>query len=194
MKRIAIFASGGGTNAQKIIDYFQKDKNVEVSLIVSNKPGAFVLTRAENHNIPAYIIDRESFYESNEVISELNKYGIDMIILAGFLWLIPEYLIDQYQNKILNIHPALLPDYGGKGMYGIHVHRAVKENNEAMSGISIHYVNHEYDKGELIFQASCKLDESDTPYDIAEKVQKLEHKYYPIVIDAILNENKIQVD
>jgi phosphoribosylglycinamide formyltransferase-1 len=192
VKRIAIFASGGGTNAQKIIEYFQRDKEVEVSLIVSNKPDAFVLVRAEKFNIPTFIVDRNSFYESQDIDQELRKYGIDLIVLAGFLWLIPEYLIEKFPNKIINIHPALLPDYGGKGMYGIHVHRAVKEHNEPMSGISIHFVNKEYDKGELLFQASCKLEESDSAYQIAEKVQELEHKYYPMVIDAVLKDYKLE--
>jgi phosphoribosylglycinamide formyltransferase-1 len=193
VKKLAIFASGGGTNAQKIIEYFYRDKQVEVSLIVSNKPNAYVITRAKNNNIPTFLIDRESFYENRDIGGELRKYNIDYIILAGFLWLIPEYLIDLYPDKIINIHPALLPKYGGKGMYGIHVHRAVRENNEPFSGISIHYVNQKYDEGELIFQASTKINATDSPYEIAEKVQKLEHKYFPMVIEAIVKKTKLEI-
>jgi phosphoribosylglycinamide formyltransferase-1 len=192
VKKIAIFASGGGTNAQKIIEYFHRDKEIEIALVVSNKPNAYVLTRAVKNNIPTYLLDRESFYENRNVVGELRKYGIDHIILAGFLWLIPAYLIDLYPKKIINIHPALLPKYGGKGMYGIHVHRAVRENNESFSGISVHYVNQKYDEGELIFQASTKIDLSDSPYDIAEKVQKLEHKYFPMVIESIVKGNELK--
>ena len=186
MKNIAIFASGSGSNAEAIIQYFANKSDAGVSLIISNKPTAYVLERAKFHDIPSIVINRESFYNDREIINVLNEYDIDLLVLAGFLWLVPEYLIDIYPDKIMNIHPALLPKYGGKGMYGKNVHKAVKENREEMSGITIHYVNKQYDEGKHLFQASVRLSENDSADDIAAKVLKLEHKYYPRVIDYIL--------
>ena len=186
MKNIAIFASGGGSNAEAIIEYMKDVDEINVSLILSNKSNAGVLKRASNHNIDTHILSKSSFYESKEVISVLEGYHIDWIILAGFLWLVPAYLIDAYPERILNIHPALLPKYGGKGMYGINVHRAVKENKETLSGMTIHYVNQEYDKGKHVFQATTELNPDDSPEDIAAKVLKLEHKYYPQVIHHLV--------
>jgi phosphoribosylglycinamide formyltransferase-1 len=187
MKRIAIFASGSGTNAEKIIQYFDENPNVEVSLIVSNKADAGVLNFAEHYDIPSMIIDREFFYGSNQMLFELNHQSIDCIVLAGFLWLIPPYLIEAFPNKIINIHPALLPKYGGKGMYGHHVHQAVKDAGEAKSGITIHFVNEKYDDGAIVFQATCDVAPDDTPTDIAKKVQKLEHQYFPAIIDQVIS-------
>jgi phosphoribosylglycinamide formyltransferase-1 len=187
MKRLAIFASGSGTNAEKIIQYFDQNPEVEVSLIVSNKAEAGVLNFAEHYDIPTMIIDRGFLYGSNQMLFELNHQSIDCIVLAGFLWLVPAYLIDAFPKKIINIHPALLPKYGGKGMYGHFVHQAVKDAGEQKSGITIHFVNELYDDGAIIFQATCDLTPEDTPSDIAKKVQKLEHQYYPAIIDQVIS-------
>ena len=186
MKRIAIFASGGGSNAESIIQYFSSIKELEVSLILSNRTKAGVLDRAENHQIPSATFSRDEFYGSETVLNILKSNKIDWIILAGFLWLIPEYLIDAYPNKILNIHPALLPRYGGKGMYGMNVHKAVKSNGDKISGMTIHYVNKVYDEGKQVFQASIQIEPEDSPEDIAAKVLKLEHKYYPKIIHHLV--------
>lgn len=188
MNRIAIFASGTGTNAKKIIDHFDDFKEVEVAIILSNKPKAKVLTIAKDHNIPIKIINRTEFYHSDVILDVLNEEKIDLVVLAGFLWLIPENLIKNYTGKIVNIHPALLPKYGGKGMYGMNVHQAVYDRKEKESGISIHYVNENYDEGQIIFQAHCLIDENDQPKDIAKKIQKLEHKYYPFIVEKILSQ------
>ena len=185
--RIAIFASGTGTNAKKIIEHFEDRDEVEVALVLSNKPKAFVLTMANNLNIPTKIIKRNEFYHSQESLELLRAHKIDLIVLAGFLWLIPENLTRNYNGRIVNIHPALLPKYGGKGMYGMNVHKAVYEAKEKESGITIHYVNENYDEGQIIFQAHCQIDEEDEPIDISKKVQKLEHKYYPFIVDKLLS-------
>lgn len=186
MRRLAIFASGTGSNAAKIISHFQGIEDIEVSLIVSNRPQAGVLTIAEQAGVPSMIIDRSFFYDSNQLVFELKQRSVDFIVLAGFLWLIPPYLIKAYPRKIVNIHPALLPKYGGKGMYGMHVHRAVKANNEKESGISIHFVNERFDEGAVIFQASCNIDPVDSPEVIREKVLTLEHKYFPPVVEDVI--------
>ncbi len=187
MKNLAIFASGGGSNAEAIIQHFKDNHDINVRLIVSNKSGAGVLGRAERYGISFHIITRPFFYEGKSILQVLESHDIDWIILAGFLWLIPEYLIDAFPNKMLNIHPALLPKYGGKGMYGINVHKAVKQNNETQSGMTIHFVNKEYDKGKHVFQATTDLSPDDTPEDIAAKVLKLEHKYYPRIIHHLVS-------
>lgn len=186
VKRIAVFASGSGTNAQNIFEYFSENEKVVVDSLWSNKPGAFALKRAENFGIETFVFDREKFYHSGEVVETLKKRGVDLIVLAGFLWLIPSDLIGSF--TIINIHPALLPKYGGKGMYGMNVHRAVVENGDRESGISIHYVNERYDEGKLIFQAKCPVLESDTPEMVAQKVHELEYRYFPGVIEKVLNE------
>lgn len=184
MQRIAIFASGTGSNARKIVNYFQSHTDIEVTIIVSNKPTAPVLEMAAENNIATLVIQRASFYQTEEIVTELS--GIDLIVLAGFLWLIPTYLIRSFPNKIVNIHPALLPKFGGKGMYGKYVHQAVKTAKETESGITIHYVNEAYDEGQIIFQKSCSLAASDTPEDIAQKVLKLEHTHFAPVIEQLL--------
>lgn len=189
MIKIAIFASGSGSNAQKISEYFSDVKGVEVSLIVTNNPNAYVLERARQLNIPSNIFNRESFYKTEDIVSELKSKQIDFIVLAGFMWLVPKYLVEAFPNKIVNIHPALLPKFGGKGMYGDHVHKAVKEAGESESGITIHYVNEAYDEGNIIFQAKCKVDESDTPDSIAEKVHALEYEHYPKVIESVIQKS-----
>lgn len=186
MHRIAIFASGAGSNAQKIIDYFRNHASVQVALIVCNKPGAGVLTIAERENIPYILIEKEKFFRGNAYVDELKEAGITFIVLAGFLWKVPSALIAAFPQKIINIHPALLPKYGGKGMYGAFVHEAVKLAGDKESGITIHYVDEEYDHGNTIFQISCIVDENDTPASIAEKVHALEHAHFPAIIEKVV--------
>lgn len=185
-KRIAIFASGSGSNAQKIIEHFKRSSEAEVSIILSNNPDAYVLQRADNFEIPTHVFDRDEFYNSSGVIDVLKKLQIDLIVLAGFLWLIPEDLISAYQNKIVNIHPSLLPKYGGKGMYGDRVHREVLRNHEPESGITIHFVSSRYDEGEVIHQSKFKIDETDDLEMIKFKIQQLEHYHFPRVIENLL--------
>ncbi len=186
MKNIAIFASGSGTNAENIINQFADNDQINVKLILSNKKEAFVIQRAINHQIEWMVFNRQQFYESDFVLQILKAKDIDAIILAGFLWLIPDSLIKAYPNKIINIHPALLPKYGGKGMYGMHVHKAVIENKETESGITIHYVNENYDEGKILFNAKCKIDSEDTPESLAEKIHELEYKHFPEIIESWL--------
>lgn len=186
MKRIAIFASGSGSNAQKIIEYFHKNQEVEVSIVLSNRPDAYVLQRADNFEIPTHVFDREEFYNTNEIVKLLQSLQIDLVVLAGFLWLVPTNLTEAYPNKIINIHPALLPKFGGKGMYGMKVHKAVLEAGEAESGITIHYVNEHFDEGEIIHQSKYKIENGDDADMIAYKGQQLEHHYYPKVIENLL--------
>lgn len=188
MKNIAILASGAGTNAKKIIEFFEtapeKDLSpeVRVALIASNKPGAGVLQIAREKQIPSLIIDKEIFFRGDAYTRELQKAKIDLIVLAGFLWKIPTVLIEQFPKKIINIHPALLPKYGGKGMYGHFVHEAVIANKETESGISIHYVDELYDHGQIIRQVKCPVELTDTPESLAKKIQVLEHRHYPEVV------------
>ena len=184
--KVAIFASGAGSNARAIINYFKNAAAVKVALIVSNKPGAGVLKIAEKENIPVLIIEKEKFFRGNAYTDELKEKGIDFIVLAGFLWKVPVSLIKAYPHKIVNIHPALLPKYGGKGMYGAHVHEAVIANKEKESGISIHYVDELYDHGSVIFQAKCEVSENDTPQSLAAKIHVLEHQHYPVTIKNLL--------
>ena len=186
MIRIAIFASGSGSNAENIIRYFSDNKNVKVVLVLSNQPRSGVLIRAQLHNIPTFIFSKNDLNECSKVHDVLKDYNASMIVLAGFLLKIPLYMIKAYPNSILNIHPALLPKYGGKGMYGMNVHKAVVENNEQKSGITIHYVNENYDEGAIIFQATCDIDEHDLPEDVKTKVQALELYHFPSVIESII--------
>jgi len=188
MINIAVFASGSGTNTEKIIEHFKNHEKIRIALIVCNKPDAYVLTRAENHQVPSYLISKDSFASKDATLNVLQSNNIDCIVLAGFLWLVPIYLVQAYPNRILNIHPALLPKYGGKGMYGMHVHRAVVENKEKESGISIHYVNEKYDEGQIIAQFSCPVDSSDTPESLAGKIHALEHDHFPAVIEKFAKE------
>ena len=190
-KRIAIFASGSGSNAQSIIEYFHQKENIEVALIVCNKSNAFVVQRARKLGVKCFVFNIETFKNNLGFLDILNKYKVDWIVLAGFLLKIPEYIIDEYQNKIINIHPALLPKYGGKGMYGINVHRSVLENKESESGISIHFVNKNYDEGKIIFQASCKISLEDSVESLARKIHVLEHQHYSRVIEeTIINSDQ----
>jgi phosphoribosylglycinamide formyltransferase-1 len=183
--RLAIFASGTGTNAGKIIEFFQDDRHtvlgrqVEISLIVCNKPGAGVLEIASKAGIPSILIEKEKFFRGSHYLEEFRDRNISFIILAGFLWKIPSELIAAFANRILNIHPALLPFYGGKGMYGMAVHKAVVAARERESGITIHYVDEQYDHGRIFFQASFNLSPEETPDGLAEKIHALEHKHYP---------------
>lgn len=184
--RIAIFASGSGTNAEEIIKYFRDHDKIEAALVATNNPHAFVLERAKNFNIASKVFDRTTFRDEKAFLPLLTEYAITHIVLAGFLWLIPDYLIKAFPNRIINIHPALLPKYGGKGMYGMRVHEAVRDAGESETGITIHYVNEKYDSGEIVFQVACSLDSSDSPEKIAEKVHQLEHKMYPRIIESII--------
>lgn len=180
---MAIFVSGSGTNAEEIMNYFAERKTAQVVTLLSNNPGAYALERAKKHNVPVKVFDRRTFYHSEEVLDYLKREQVTHIVLAGFLWLVPDYLIAHYPHRIVNIHPALLPRYGGKGMYGMRVHEAVKENGETESGITIHEVNEHYDEGAILFQARVALSPTDSPEQIAEKVHSLEYKHYPRVID-----------
>ena len=187
MKKIAVFASGSGSNAQNIMEYFMGKPSVKVEVILSNNKDAYVLERAKNFNVPSYIFDREGFCNCDTVLNILKDHKIDLIVLAGFLWLVPDNLLKNYPNRIINIHPALLPKYGGKGMYGDRVHEAVVANKETESGITIHYINERYDEGDIIFQARCKVEPTDTVSDVASKVHALEYEHFPRVIDELLS-------
>ena len=186
MKKIAVFASGAGSNTEKIIQHFHNSDKAVIALIVCNKPGAGVLQIAEKNNISSILIDKEKFFRGNAYIDELREKEIDFIVLAGFLWKIPLALIKAYPEKIINIHPALLPKYGGKGMFGHHVHQAVIDNKEKESGITIHYVDEKYDHGKIIFQATCPVLEDDTADSLAKRIHKLEHAFYPKVIEEMV--------
>ena len=189
MKRISIFVSGNGTNLQRIAEYFHDNPEVEIVNVVCNNPKAYAIERAKNLGIPLRMITRKEF-KSQDFTEEMAALKLDLIVLAGFLWKIPESLIQAYPNKIVNIHPALLPKYGGKGFYGEHVHEAVVAAKEAYSGITIHYVNEVYDSGEIIFQAKVALEENETPDSLAAKIHVLEQRHFPEVIEKILfNEN-----
>jgi phosphoribosylglycinamide formyltransferase 1 len=190
MHRLAIFASGTGSNAQKIIDHFKHSTEINVALIVSNKPDAGILQIAKAENIPVLLIEKEKFFRGDAYLPELKQNGIDFIVLAGFLWKIPGMLIEEYPQKIVNIHPALLPKYGGKGMYGRSVHETVLASGDSETGISIHYIDELYDHGQIIFQARIKIDNEDTPETLVKKVQQLEHRYYPLVIEELLQKPK----
>lgn len=191
MKRIALFASGSGSNAEKIAQYFAPDSEVEITLILSNNPRAGVIERARRgfdcqQPVPVLLFDRKTFYETNRITQILQNQPVDLLVLAGFMWLMPGELVRAFPNRIVNIHPALLPKFGGKGMYGHFVHEAVVAAGETESGITIHYVNERYDEGQIIFQAHCPVAPTDTPEDVAHTVQLLEHKHYPRVIAEIL--------
>ena len=183
---IAIFASGAGSNAQQIIDHFASSTTVKIALIVCNKHGAGVLNIAAGYNIPSLLIEKERFFKGDNYLPELQNHPIDFIVLAGFLWKIPEPLIKAFPKKMINIHPALLPKYGGKGMFGHFVHEAVINNAEKESGITVHYVDELYDHGEIIFQGKCAITENDTAATLSQKIHALEHRHYPCVIENLL--------
>lgn len=187
MKRIAIFASGSGSNAETIAQHFADRSGVQISLVLTNNPEAGVIQRARRLHIPAVVFDRKTFYQSDRILELLVNQKIDLVVLAGFMMLIPEKLIQAFSEKMVNIHPALLPKYGGRGMYGHFVHEAVVAAGERQSGITIHFVNEVYDEGKIILQATCDLEASDTPEDVARKVQALEHEHYPRVVDELVS-------
>jgi phosphoribosylglycinamide formyltransferase-1 len=186
VRKLAIFASGAGSNAKKIIEHFSDNPSIKIVFVACNKPEAGVLQIAADHQIPTLIIEKEQFFRGNAYVDELKAAGIDFIILAGFLWKVPAPLLHSFLGRMLNIHPALLPKYGGKGMYGHFVHKAVIANKETESGITIHFVDEEYDHGSVVFQARCDVDENDTPETLAAKIHLLEHEHYPNVIDSVL--------
>jgi phosphoribosylglycinamide formyltransferase-1 len=186
--KMAVFASGAGSNAQKIIEYFKSTPLASVTLIVCNKPGAGVLTIAQQHGIPTLLLERERFFRGDGYVPLLQEAGIDLIVLAGFLWKVPATLIHAFPKKIINIHPALLPKYGGKGMYGHFVHEAVLAAAEPETGITIHYVDELYDHGAPIFQARCTVNTGDDAAAISKKVQLLEHYHYPRVIEEVVRQ------
>lgn len=183
---IAIFASGSGSNAEEIIKHFSKIPDIKVNLILTNRPDAYVIQRAEKYGIDHVLFSREDFYESGKVLNELQQNAIDFIVLAGFLWLIPNNLLTNYSNKIINIHPALLPKFGGKGMYGARIHEAVKAAKEEETGITIHYVNENYDEGNIIFQAHCPVFPEDSAEDIQKRVHELEYEHFPSIIERTI--------
>ena len=189
-QKIAIFLSGSGSNARNICEYFKSHDTIEVVLLLSNKENSGAKAIGEEFNIPYFIFTKEDFYNTDIVINKLSIYQTNTIVLAGFLWLIPENLLEHFPNQIINIHPALLPKYGGKGMHGMHVHKAVFDNKEKETGITIHLCNKEYDKGEVLFQTQVAIDENDTPETIANKVLDLEHLYFPRVIEECLSVEK----
>ena len=187
-KNIAIFASGSGSNAENIIRYFQKSGSAQVSLVLSNKSDAYVLERAHRLRVPCNVFPKEDWIAGDEILAVLQEARIDFIVLAGFLFRVPDLLLHAYPYKIINIHPALLPKYGGKGMYGDRVHQAVVTAGEKESGITIHYINEHYDEGDTIFQVTCPVLPTDSPYDVAKKVNALEYEHFPLVIETLLNE------
>jgi phosphoribosylglycinamide formyltransferase-1 len=189
-KRIAIFASGSGSNAQKLMEHFKRSNEIEISLVLTNNADAYVLQRADNFEIPTHIFDKNEFYKTDEVIDLLKNLEIDFVVLAGFLWLIPKNLIHAYPGRIVNIHPAILPKFGGKGMYGDHVHNAVMAAGETEGGITIHYVNENYDEGEYIYQARYRIDKNDNLEMVKFKGQQLEHQHYPRIVETIVRKIK----
>lgn len=187
MKKIVIFASGSGSNAEQIATYFNEKKTAQVSLILSNNPKAGVLERAKKLQIPSIVFDRLAFYKSDIILQVIENQQPDIIVLAGFLWKFPEHIIQKFPNKIINIHPSLLPKYGGKGMYGNFVHQAVIDNNETESGISIHFVNEHYDEGAIIFQAKTTVETDETTESLAQKIHQLEYVHFPKEIEKLIS-------
>lgn len=190
MNNIAILASGSGTNAENIINYFENCPQTKVSLIVSNKKNAFVLERAKNHGIESVVMEKTEFFEKGNLLHLLTKHHINFVVLAGFLLLVPEEIVEQYRGRILNIHPALLPKFGGKGMYGDNVHKAVIEAGEKESGITIHQVNEKFDSGDIVFQATVAVTSDDTPDTLAQKIHELEYRHFPEVIAQTIQNSK----
>ncbi len=186
-KKIILFASGSGSNFKKICEYFKNDNTVSIELLISNNPKAKALQIAQSFNIKTLVIDKQSFYDSHKTLMSVLKINPSLIVLAGFLWKIPSVFTAKFTNKIINIHPALLPKFGGKGMYGMHVHNAVIINKEIESGITIHYVNENYDEGSIIFQKKIKILKSDDSLEISKRILKLEHEFFPIIIQKVLN-------
>ena len=186
MSNIAIFASGSGSNAEQIIRYFSNNPEHSVKLVLSNRADAMVLERAARLGVPSMVFDRHTFYQTRQVLDSLRDVGADVLVLAGFLWLVPDYLLATYPQRIINIHPALLPEFGGKGMYGMRVHESVIREGRMKSGITIHLIDEEYDRGRILFQTECPVLPGDTPDDLAGRIHQLEHRYYPEVINEYL--------
>jgi phosphoribosylglycinamide formyltransferase-1 len=186
MKRIVIFASGSGSNAENLVHFFQDNHQIEVVQILTNNPHAKVLDRAKRLKVSALSFNRQAFSKTNDVLNIVKLQQPDLIVLAGFLWKIPESFVEAFPNKIINIHPALLPKFGGKGMYGMHVHEAVVAQKETETGITIHYVNEHYDEGTTIFQAKCDVNHTDTAEDVAAKIHELEMEHFPKVVAQLL--------
>jgi phosphoribosylglycinamide formyltransferase 1 len=185
---IAVFASGTGTNTENLINYFKTNTTAKVAYVICNNPNALVLEKAKAHRVPSMVVDKDLLYtDPAKLINILKYFNISFIVLAGFNWLVPVQLLEMFPNKIVNIHPALLPKHGGKGMYGIKVHEAVKAANESETGITIHFVNEKYDEGQIIFQAKCTVDNNDTPEQIAQKVHQLEYDHYPQIIEKTIS-------
>ena len=186
MKHIAVFASGSGTNAENLIKYFSTSHKARVNLVFVNNPQAGVIRRAHRLAVPVIVFGRKHLYESDFVLRTLKDNKVGFIVLAGFLWLVPSNIIEAYRGRIVNIHPALLPDFGGKGMYGDRVHRAVLESGRRQSGITIHYVNEHYDQGDIIFQATCPVLPGDTVDTLAQRVHQLEYEHYPRIVEQLI--------
>lgn len=189
--KIAVFASGTGTNAAKLIDYFKDSPIARVALVVCNKPGAGVLAIADNADVPSLLIEKETFFRGDAYLSQFKEAGIGFLVLAGFLWKVPQALIDAFPRRIVNIHPALLPKFGGKGMYGQYVHEAVLQAGERETGITVHYVDEHYDSGDIIFQTACPVLEEDTPETIAARIHQLEHLHYPQVVEKAIAQSSL---
>lgn len=187
MKKIVLFASGSGSNVENIVKYFKESAKVEISKVYTNNPNAYVIERCKNFDIPCSIFGRKEFRENLSVLSDIQAIEPDLIVLAGFLWLVPSAYVEAFPDKIINIHPALLPKYGGKGMFGHHVHEAVVNNKEKESGITIHFVNEKYDDGNIIRQEKCVVEANDSADDVASKVHTLEYEYFPLAIKELLN-------
>jgi phosphoribosylglycinamide formyltransferase-1 len=186
MKRIAIFASGSGSNAQRIMEHFKRNKEMEVALVLCNKPDAYVLQRADNFEVPTHVFTKDEMLHTNSIDNLLKNLEIDIIVLAGFMWLLPDRFIQNYPKRIINIHPALLPKFGGEGMFGKKVHTAVLQSKEIETGITIHYVNEHFDEGEIIYQSKCAIEKTDDAEKLAYKVHQLEHIHYPKIIEDLL--------
>ncbi len=186
MKRIAIFASGSGSNAQRIMEHFKRNKEMEVALVLCNKPDAYVLQRADNFEVPTHVFTKDELLHTNSIDNLLKNLEIDILVLAGFMWLLPERFIQNYPKRIVNIHPALLPKHGGAGMYGRKVHESVLKSKDPETGITIHYVNENFDEGEIIYQSRCTVDKNDDLEKLAYKVHQLEHIHYPKIIEDLL--------
>lgn len=191
MSIIAIFASGSGTNAENLIRNFE-NTSIKVSRVYCSNPNAGVIERVEKLNVPVTVFSKPDFYESTKILDSLQSDKVDFVVLAGFLWFIPQYLTNTYNNRILNIHPSLLPKYGGRGMFGIHVHEAVLENKESESGITIHLVNENVDSGKILFQTSCPVLPNDTPEELASRVHALEYEYFPKVVKQYVEELRVK--
>ncbi len=187
MKRIVIFASGSGSNAENLIKFFQNSDSTSVVQVLTNNQHAKVLDRCKRLKVSAFSFNRTAFTKTDDVLNLLKATKPDLIVLAGFLWKFPEHILEAFPDKVINVHPALLPKYGGKGMYGMHVHEAVVANNESETGITIHYVNENYDEGAIIFQAKCEVNKKDTFKDVAAKIHELEMKHFPEVVKKLLN-------